>query len=186
MDILSLKARKLSPAILAFLAKRRLIRPLVPTRNVVQCRSSRGTVGTIYISQKACGTHKLICVRSATGGMRLNSHQDNEEFILISPDAAAFSPLYMIIGLHKHAVIERKARSKTLKGSDFMALELVYNDPRVSIFTMLKNTPHFEFGAGGRKQAPIFFVAEPSRLKLRVLDLHEYRLAIQGNVCSKK
>lgn len=186
MDILSLKARKLSPAILAFLAKRRLIRPLVPTRNVVQCRSSRGTVGTIYRSQKAYGTHKLICVRSATGSMRLNSHQDNEEFILISPDAAAFSPLYMIIGLHKHAIIERKARRRALKPSDFIALELVYNDPRVSIFTMLKNTPHYEFGASGRKQAPIFFVAEPSRLKLRVLDLRGYRLAIQGNVCLKK
>jgi hypothetical protein len=183
MDILSLKARKLSPSILAFLAKRRLIRPLVPTRNVVQCRSSRGTVGTIYTSGEACGTHKLISVRCATAGIRLNSHEDNEEFILISPDAAAFGPLYMIIGLHKHAVIEKKARRRTLKPSDFMALELVYNDPRLSIFTMLKDTPHFEVAGSGRRQAPIFFVAEPSRLKLRLLHLHGFRLEIRGNVC---
>jgi hypothetical protein len=89
----------------------------------------------------------------------------------------------MIIGLHKHAIIEKKALRRQLKPSDFIAIELVYNDPRVSIFTMLKDTPHFEFGAKGRRQAPIFFVAEPSRLKLRLLDLHGYRLAIQGNVC---
>jgi hypothetical protein len=183
MDIITLKIRKLSPEILSFLAKRGLIRPLVPTRNVIQCRSSRGTVGTIYRSADAFGTHKLISVRCTTAGIKLNFHQDNEEFILISPDAGAFSPLYMIIGLNKHAVIEKKAARGTLKPSDFMALELVYNDPRLSIFTMLKGTPHFEVAGPGRRQAPIFFVSEPSRLKMRVLDMRGYRLAIRGHEC---
>jgi hypothetical protein len=115
--------------------------------------------------------------------MRLNSHEDNEEFILISPDAAAFSPLYMIIGLHKHAVIEKKARLGRLRTSDFMALELVYNDPGLSVFTMLKGTPHFEVAGSCRRQAPIFFVSEPSRLKLHVMKLYGHRLIITGKEC---
>jgi len=110
----------------------------------------------------------------------LNSHEDNEEFILINPEAGSFNPLYMIVGLHKHKIIERKAGKGTLSPSDFLALELVFNDPRVSIFTMLKDTPHFEIAASGRKQAPVFFVTESAGLRLHMADLAEYRLVVQG------
>jgi hypothetical protein len=180
MNTLTLNVRTMSYAILSLLSKRGLIRPLVPTKKVARCRSSCGTVGTLYVSGKGHGTHKLISVRCTTGPIRMNSHADNEEFILISPQAAAFSPLYMIIGLHKKAVIERKVRQKRLTARDFMVVRLVYNDPRISVFTMLKDTPHFEIAGRSRRQAPIFFVAEPSRLKMHVLDLAGYRLSIRG------
>ena len=48
----------------------------------------------------------------------------------------------------------------------------------MSVFTMLKDTLHFEIAARSRLQAPIFFVAEPSRLKLRLLNMAGYRLSI--------
>ncbi|MCU0651165.1 MAG: hypothetical protein MUC52_02915 [Candidatus Omnitrophica bacterium] len=179
MKNIVLKPRKFNPDILSFLAKRGLVRPLVPTADVRRCRSYRGAVGTIYKSKENCGTHKLICVRCATDGIKINSHKDNEEFILISPDARRFNPLYMIIGLHKHAVIEAKAKKGSLDASDFLAVELVYNDPRVSIFTMLEGTPHFEIGGIGSKQAPIFFVTEPSRLKLHKLKLQNFCFSVR-------
>ncbi|MFA6385009.1 MAG: hypothetical protein WCY10_06565 [Candidatus Omnitrophota bacterium] len=178
MNILALKGHRFSPAILATLSERGLIRPLKPASNVVKCRDPRGTVGAIYTSKACYGGHKLISVRCTTGPVRLNFHADNEEFILIDPRAGRFSPLYMIVGLHKHEIIERKARNGTLVPSDFLALELVYNDPRLSVFTMLKGTPHFEIAGRSRKEAPVFFVTEPSRLKLHIVDLAGYRLVV--------
>jgi hypothetical protein len=180
MNILTLEIRRFSPSILSLLSKRGLIRPLAPTANVAQCRAPQGGVGVIYTSRARHGSHKLIAVRCTTGPVQLNYHADNEEFILISPEADRFSPLYMIIGLHKRGVIERKARQGTLVSSDFLALELVYNDPRLSVFTMLAGTPHFEIAARSRKQAPVFFVTEPSRLKLHMVDLAGYLLADPG------
>jgi hypothetical protein len=180
MDILKLKVRRFSPAILSFLSKRGLIRPLIPTSNVEKCRAPQGAVGIIYASKPGFGSHKLISVRCTTGPVRSNSHADNEEFILINPRASRFSPLYMIIGLHKNAVIERKARQGTLSCADFLALELVYNDPRLSVFTMLKGTLHFEIAARSRKEAAVFFVTEPSQLKLHMADLSGYSLVVQG------
>ena len=179
MDTLALKVRRLSPGILSFLSKRGLIRPLFPTANVEKCRAPQGAVGTIYTSRASFGSHKLISVRCTTGPIRLNYHEDNEEFILINPQAGRFGLLYMIIGLHKHEVIERKAVKGTLSPADFLALELVYNDPRLSVFTMLKDTPHFEIADRSRKEAAVFFVAEPSRLKLHMVDLSGYKIAVQ-------
>jgi hypothetical protein len=179
MTILTLKTRRLSPVILSFLSKRGLIRSLVPTSNVAKCRASCGAVGIIYESKACFGSHKLISVRCTTGPIRLNYHADNEEFILINPHARRFSPLYMIIGLHKHEILERKAGDGTLGPADFLALKLTYNDPRLSVFTMLKGTVHFEISERSRKEAAIFFVAEPSRLKLHEVDLSGYRLAVQ-------
>jgi len=59
-----------------------------------------------------------------------------------------------------------------------MALKLKYNHPVLSIFTMLKGTPHFEVAGRGRKEAPVFFVTEPSRLKLCSVRLAGYRLEL--------
>ncbi len=180
MRTLFLKPRKLTPKILSFLADRRLIMPLAPTRNVSECRSRKGAVGLLYKSDPAHGSHKLISICATTGPVKLNSHADNEEFILINPDSGSFRPMYMIIGLYKRHVIERKAAAGRLKEKDFLALELVFNDPRVSIFTMLKGTPHFEITAGGKKKQPVFFVTEPSDLELDYLDLKDYEVEVNG------
>lgn len=178
MNTLTLRPRAFTPAILAFLAQRGLIRPLVPTPDVLRCRRQSGAAETIYASAAKHGTHKLICVRCTTGPIRLNYHEDNEEFILIHSRARLFNPLYMIIGLHKYEIMRFRADRGTLAASDFMALTLKYNDPAVSIFTMLKDTVHFEIAAAGRRQAPVFFVTEPSRLRLCPARLPGYRLEL--------
>jgi len=181
MNTLALKPRVFTPGILSFLAQQGLVRPLVPTSNVLRCRRASGAAGTVYASAPRHGTHKLLSVRCTTGPIRLNYHEDHEEFILIHPQARLFNPLFMIIGLHKYEIMRFRADTGTLSASDFMALRLVYNDPLLSIFTMLRDTPHFEIAACGRKQAPVFFVTEPSRLKLCSARIPGYRLALEGN-----
>jgi len=87
----------------------------------------------------------------------------------------------MIIGLHKYEIMRFRADTGTLTESDFMALTLKYNDPAVSIFTMLRDTVHFEIAARGRRQSPVFFVTEPSRLRLCPARLPGYRFELAQN-----
>jgi len=156
MDILALKPRVFTPGVLSLLAKQGLIRPLVEPPNVMRCRNKNGAAGAIYTSRAQYGSHKVISVRCTTGPIRLNYHQDNEEFILIHPRARSFNPLYMIIGLHKCEAIRRKAKKARFARRILCAEIKIINHPVLSIFTMLKGTPHFEVAGRGRKEAPVF------------------------------
>lgn len=177
MKTLVLKPVTVTAGILSGLERRGLIRTLKPTDKVLRCRDKRGTVDTIYSSSPRFGTHKLICIRlHDLDRIRLTSHGDNEEFIIIDADARIFKPLYLVMGLHKHAVLEKKARNAELTERDFMLLRLKYNDYRTSIFVMLKETPHCEISMPGEGKPPIFFVTEPSKLKINRLKLYGYRL----------
>jgi len=104
----------------------------------------------------------------------LNSHPHNEEFLIINNTALELKPLLMIIGLHKHKEIERKAKKGGLTSRDFLMLRLRYNDHRTSVFTMLKDTPHCEMSARGRGRASIFFVSEPTDLPMSHLKTADY------------
>lgn len=179
--IIFLKPVAVTPAILSRLERRGLIRTLKPTAKVLRYRDKRGTVDTIYSSAPRFGAHKLICIRlHDLNRIKLTSHGDNEEFIIIDGDSRAFKPLYLVMGLHKHAVLEKKAKNAALTERDFILLCMKYNDCRTSIFVMLKGTPHCEVSAPGRGNPPIFFVTEPSRLRINRLKLDGYRLAVKS------
>lgn len=182
MEIIKLKPVTVTSKILSFLERRNLIRTLKPTKRVLNSKSKRGALGTIYSSSLKFGSHRLICIKPDLAKIKLNSHPDNEDFIIINNTANKFRPLYMVIGLHKHRLLEEKAKNKKLIKDDFIFLRLRYNDPKTSIFTMLKDTPHCEFILPGDGPTPIFFVAEPGRLKMRVLKLDGYKfIAIPGS-----
>jgi len=178
MEIIKLKPVEATGEILSFLEKRSLIRTCKATPRILRHRKEGCLVEKIYETSPKFGTHKLICVGMNSLEIRLNSHPDNEEFIVINTDAHKFKPLYLIIGLHKQEVLENKAKNKKLSAKDFLALRLKYNDPETSVFTMLKNTAHCEITLAGSKIPPVFFVTEPSKITMRCIDTHHYRLEL--------
>lgn len=182
MDILKLKPVNITYEILCFLETKQLVRTLRPTLKILQNHSAGGMVDTIYTSATEFGTHKLICVGLSANStqIELNSHPDNEEFIIINNTFTKFKPLYMAIGLHKHNILEEKAKNKELTSDDIMLLRLKYNDAKTSIFTMLKDTPHCELTTKEDGIHPIFFVSEPSNLTMNYLQIASYKLALDS------
>ncbi|MFH1398014.1 MAG: hypothetical protein ABIH27_05660 [Candidatus Omnitrophota bacterium] len=183
MNTLKLKPVNITYQILCFLEERQLIRTLRPTLKILQNHSAGGMVDTIYTSASEFGSHKLICIGLSANStqIELNSHPDNEEFIIINNTFTKFKPLYMAIGLHKHNILEEKAKNKELTSNDIMLLRLKYNNTKTSIFTMLRDTPHCELTTKEEGTQPIFFVSEPSNLTMNYLKLPEYNLALDTN-----
>ena len=179
MKTIKLKPVNVTEKILLRLEKKGLIRTLRPTDKVLRSTAKHGLVDTIYSSPGGYGTHKLICVRSDNDGkINLNSHPHNEEFILINTTGLKLKPVVMVIALSKYGDIERKAGKGRLTSRDFIFLRLKYNDHGTCVFTMLKDTPHCEVSPPVKGESPIFFVTEPSKLKINRLRLHEYRLTL--------
>jgi len=174
MEIIKLRAVTATAKILFFLESRNLIRTLKPTKGVLNSKSEEGALGTIYSTSAKFGSHKLICIKPRLGKIRLCSHPDNEDFILVDSTANKFRPLYMAVGLHKHRLLEKKAKNKNLIEDDFILVRLRYNDPETCFFTMLKDTPHCELILPEKGETPVYFVTEPSMLITQDLKLDGY------------
>ncbi len=178
MILLKLKPQNATPRILSYLEKRNLIRTLTPPRKVIASRAENGAMETIYCSRRRWGAHKLICVKKNSRAIQLNFHPDNEEFILVNNNGALFRPLCIVIGLSKHKKLVKKLKNNELSRRDFIALVFRHNDLRTAIFTMLGDTVHCEVALPGKGQGPVFFVSEPSRLKLNIFRTKGYKLEI--------
>jgi len=179
MILLRLKPQSASPRILAFLEKNNLIRMLKPPQKVLASRSTNGAMQTIYCSHWRWGAHKLICVKKNSQTVKLNFHPDNEEFILINNNGTKFRPLCIIMGLLKQEELADKLKKGKLTENDFIAVVFKHNDHKTCIFTMLRDTVHCEVALPGEGQGPVFFVAEPSRLKLKSFRTKGYKLTCQ-------
>ncbi len=177
--ILRLKSQKISEKILKDLESKGLIKTLSAPVEVLNCNLPKGMVKTIYTTKEEYGSHKLICVKCNSSEINLNSHPDNEEFLMFNNSDLVFNPLYIIIALEKNNILQKKIKNCTLTADDFIVLELKYNDPRVSIFTMLKGTCHCEFTFPGKGISPVFFVTEPSRLEMFKNKLCGYQLLVE-------
>jgi hypothetical protein len=178
MHCLKLKPALISTKILAFLEKKKLIRTFKPTPGVLQPTDTTGIVDLIYASDPQFGSHKLICIGKNATEIRLTTHPDNEEFIIINQSRFRFRPLFLIIGLSGKEDLEKKAGQGKLTAKDFMALQLKYNDYMTSLFVMLKDTVHCEVTVPGKKNHPVFFVTEPTDLGVQKLDLTPYHLQL--------
>ncbi len=176
MILLKLKPQSASPWILAFLEKKNLIRMLNPPKKVLISQSTNGTMQTIYCSHRRWGAHRLICVKKNSEAIKLNFHPDNEEFILINNNGTKFRPLCIIMGLLKQKELADKLAKGRLTEDDFIAVVFKHNDHKTCIFTMLRDTVHCEVALPGEGQGPVFFVAEPSRLKLNNFSTKGYKL----------
>jgi hypothetical protein len=173
MKFLKIQTAFAGPRWFSLLEKRGLIKLLKPSSLILRSPRGTGAVDVVYSSTARHGGHKLICVKPDSVVPCLNSHPDNEEFILIDPRKGAIRPLYMLVGLASHRVLARKARQKTLSEKDFVLLRMGYNSA-ASVFTMCKDTVHCEIVFPGRGRAPVFFVAEPARLSMDFLRLPGY------------
>jgi len=179
MISLTLKLQSATAAILVDLEKKNLIRTLKASKKVLGSQAKNGAMETIYCSHRRWGAHKLICVKKNSAAIKLNFHPDNEEFILINNNKAKFRPLCIVMGLLKHKKLAEKLKKRRLKAKDFIALAFEHNDHQTCIFTMLRDTVHCEVALPGEGPGPVFFVAEPSRLKLKSFRTKGYKLEIK-------
>ena len=186
MKILNIPRRAADRRLFRSLERRGLIKTLTPSAKLLGSRSPDGCVDTVYVSAPRFGSHKLICVKPNSSQVKLNSHPDNEEFILIDSRPRRIGkkrgapprnrPLYLLMGLFSHEVTRKKAARGTLTAKDFLLVRMRFNDPATCVFTMLKGTPHCEIVFPGRGDGPVFFVSEPSGLPMNMLELPGYSL----------
>ena len=162
---ITLKPVKSSAKVFKYLEKKGLISVLKPTDKALKTRTKTGTVDILYTSNKRFGSHRLMCIGKRTKKVQLCYHFDNEDFIFINPGNIDYQKLYLIFALDKIDVFSKKLSENLLSSKDFVAVEIVYNDPSLSFFTMLKKTVHCEVVKDEDKQHPVFFVTESSDLK---------------------
>ncbi|MDD5347116.1 MAG: hypothetical protein PHT59_00725 [Candidatus Omnitrophica bacterium] len=175
---LSLRPRIATAQVLSLLERKGLIRTLTPPRRILASRRPEGALEVLYRSHETYGSHKLICVKKNSDLIQLNSHPDNEEFLLINTNGRTYKPLYIVIALHKKDALNRKIRERSLAAADFLCLCMDYANPRTAVFTMLKDTVHCEVTPPGRGTGPVFFVSEPSRLHVHVCRTPGYCLVL--------
>ncbi len=162
---IKLKPVKSSIKIFNFLEKKGLISVLKPTAKAIKTRTKTGTVDILYTSNKRFGSHRLMCIGKRTKKIQLCYHLDNEDFMFINPTNIDYQKLYLIFALDKIDTFNKKLSKNLLSSKDFVAVEIVYNDPRLSFFSMLKKTVHCEVVKEEDKPHPVFFVGESSKLK---------------------
>ena len=147
------------------LEKRKLIKLIKPSKAALETKTKTGIASRVYVSKPEYGTHSLMCVGKRTRNIRLSWHDDNEDFILINPSNLKFKPLYLIISVLKKNLFLKKFYSGKLDGKDLLAVELEFNNPKLSFWTMLKHSVHCEITNNSKGRHPVFFVSEPSKLK---------------------
>jgi hypothetical protein len=175
-NILDIKPVDLDTKILNTLEKKKLIRTFRPSRYMLGTKPRSGRVDRFYRADPCFGGHKVIGIGLDNDRMRLNWHPENEEFVFVKDPGYICKSVYLVIGLAKAAVIEKRAKTGTLRAKDIMLIRWPYNDPRSLIFTMLKGTPHCEITLPGRGNPAIFYVTEPSRLKMNYIKMSGYKI----------
>ena len=164
-----LKPQLLTHEILKTLEIRGLISQLSPT-DLISSNPDYDAVDTMYTSEPESGAHKLICVRKNQTDIRLTVHSENEEVIFLNQTDTVFKPLYLIISLLRYNELNQKLLAGELTADDVMALEVNFNDPYTSVFTILKDTPHCEITIPGTDPAPIFYVTESAEIAMQTID----------------
>jgi hypothetical protein len=119
----------------------------------------------------------LICVGFNKSIVALAVHPDAEDFILIN-EGRDQKPLVLIVALHGQAEFEQRALNQELDAADIWALEMAFNDPRLSFFTMNAFTPHCEWTTAEPGPASVFYVAEPAHMGIRPVTLGNYTISV--------
>ncbi len=162
---IKLKPVKSSIKVFNYLEKKGLISVLKPTNKAIKTRTRTGTVDILYTSNKKFGSHRLMGIGKRTKKVQFSYHLDNEDLLFINPSNVDYQKLYLVFALDKIDVFSKKLSKNLLNEKDFIAVEVVYNDPYLSFFTVLKKTVHCEVVKDEDKQHPVFFVTESSDLK---------------------
>jgi hypothetical protein len=179
-EIIQLKSVKMNEEHMNQLESRGLIIRLFPDHHKLDTEEGLTENHCIYTASKKYGAHKLISVTvNRTALASFGSHPDNEEFLLIgNPNAKT---MYLVLALCKKDELNSKIKSGNLKVSDFIALEVQYNDPYVSFFTVVKDVPHGECIKKENKQPATFYVTEPESMGIEKTDFGNYIIRIDEN-----
>jgi hypothetical protein len=167
---LVLLVRPMTEDVMELLEGKGLIQRLVPTEKVLLTPENEVGVDYTYSTDPKFGPHMLICVDLAY-------HSDKEDFILIN-EGRQQKPLILLVGLYKVKEFEELVSTNSLAQDDILALELKFNHPSLSFFTMNGFTPHCEWTTPGKGPASIFYVTEPRDLDANHIDLGDYTIKI--------
>ena len=175
--ILHLPPVPMTPAVMADLEQRNLIIRLGAHRHDLPAAPGQTLDRPIYKSAERFGPHMLISVTvNRVPFADFATHPDNEDFLLVGDPAT--KPLYLVVALMRRAELEAKVAAGTLGVADFVCLEVRWNDPEVSFFTMLADVPHGEAITAVAGRCPTFYVTEGRDLPNELIDFGRYELAV--------
>jgi len=177
MKELTLKVRPVTEEAMSALEKRGLLQRLLPSSEVLEVPEGEVRVERVYTTHPQFGPHMLIGVGFNRSNVELGVHPDKEDFILIN-EGREQKPLILVIGLHPQPEFQRLVSTGQLTSDDVWALEMKFNNPRLSFFTMNGFTPHCEWTIPGPGPANVFFVTEPGDLDIHPINMGDYTLKI--------
>jgi hypothetical protein len=155
---------------------------LLPPEDQLLIEPGSTAVKTLYSENPDYGGHKLIFVNVnetiSQLNFPLNSHPAKESVFLMTP-LRPMKPLIWIFARMKHDGIEQKVATRTLYSDDFIAVQIPFNNPEMSFFTVNEYVPHLEITIPGNDFSPSFWVAEPEHLPISYVDLQDYELTLQ-------
>lgn len=138
-------------------------------------------VSNLYVSSPESGPHRLIAVASNRTNIVLGVHDQNEEFLVFSGANQANSeiyckPVYLVIALKSAEQLKEDSKSGTLNADDFVMLELIFDDPELSLFTMLGGTVHAELTCPGNGMPKVFYVTESRDISWETVPISPFEI----------
>lgn len=163
-----------------FLEAKGIINRLLPGKYRMDVPCGESKHKSLYESNDQFGGHKIITVTiNSTQLKNFVYHSDHEDFLLI--DELDKTALILTICLLEKNTLKEKIRQKQLSSADFIALKCVFNDPRLSFFTLHKHFAHVETVQVESKIPPSFYVTESRLLDENRIDLGSYSLILDNN-----
>lgn len=185
MEIIRINLQKASQKLFSRLERKKLIRVIKPSAKVINTRTKTGAVDYFYRENAGCGGHCLLGVGKRNTEIEFSFHPGNEDLILLKPRRGKYKALYFVLSLLKKDKFIKALGKGALTQKDFLAVELEYNNPETMFFTVLNNTVHCEVTAPGPGRHPVFFVTEPSKLRMNLINTEKYKFTIKHSVTRK-
>lgn len=177
MKELLLNVRPVTEGVMSVLEERGLLRRFSPDQRALRAPEGEVVVDRVYTTDPRFGAHMLICVGFNRSAVSLAVHSDKEDFLLVN-EGREQKPLILVISLVPDQELRRLVSTGRLTASDIWAIELKFNDPRLSFFTMNGFTPHCEWTVPGPGPAAVFYVTEPAGLDMQPVDLGDYTIRV--------
>ena len=174
---ITLKVQPLTEEIIEDLERRNLIKRFRPSQRIIDAAPGTIEVDRVYETDPAFGSHMLICAGFNKSTVDLAFHSDQEDFLLIN-EGRVQKPLILVLVLKSETEFQELVSTQGLSSKDLLALELKFNDPRLSFFTMNSHTLHCEWTVPGPGPANVFYVTEPSDLDIQPVSLGDYSIKI--------
>jgi hypothetical protein len=177
MKRIQLQAQRATPAVMADLESRGLLRRLQPTPRAKVVPENEQVVERVELAAEGTGPWQMLVVACNRNKLTcMSAHGDAESWLFFADPAS--KPLLYMLGTCPVAEFQAKAAAGQLSPADFFVLELRPNDPQTSFFTVPGGVLHDELTYPGPGPAPVFYVPEPSRMGHTEIPLRDYDISI--------